>query len=99
MMIDGDYMHLHHPECGHGSWCYSHWMMEPTDATTFRVCFECKHVYPTEESLVKAHNDFLHVLNREVNPKGHPDFELTEPLPDVTTASQIYSCPECIHDF
>lgn len=40
------------PACSSQEHCYSHEVDEPA-AGAFKVCFECFHIYPTVEDLVR----------------------------------------------
>lgn len=68
-----------------GERCYSHNVDEPRDTNTYRVCFECNHVYQTEADLLAAHN-----RNKAEMGDG-PEQQLTPSLASF--------CAECIHDF
>lgn len=59
---------------------------EPLYPTDYRLCFECGHVYRTEDELVRAHLEILRSLDE---PPQEPDHH----------GETIYACPLCTHDF
>jgi hypothetical protein len=69
----------------HDSHCYWHHVDEPADGA-YRVCFECRHVYPTAEDLRAA-------FASEISP------DLDDPAAEPPPAEQIYACPLCAHDW
>ena len=66
--------------------CAIHEKIEVTagDRSYYTICFECGHVYKTEEELIAWWNH------------EHPSSG-SEPWMDNT--SEIYFCPLCMHDF
>jgi hypothetical protein len=84
------------------TWCYHHHAYEDADPL-FRQCFECKHIYNTEQDLVDAHNsEMLYSIKyfRDHYPEEdvYPEDYVYEPLTIANTA-EINSCPYCIHDW
>lgn len=90
----------HMPETCYGSklHCYSHNEDEP-DNPCYRACFECRHVFPTAEDLLREHNEIIADLNKYVVPGGDSLWVLTEPMPPETDPLQVFTCPHCVHDF
>jgi hypothetical protein len=81
------------------SFCWVHYVHEPVPADVYRICFECKHVYPTAQSLVDAWNREVERINCE---RPIEDFDgPAEPIPRLTVdqVDRIFFCQECIHDF
>lgn len=64
--------------------CYIHHRLEAFDEHTWRVCFECGHVYQTPDALVDL----------ELYEYGSMYANRPEPKAD-----EIWSCPLCLHDF
>lgn len=58
---------------------------------SYLQCFECAHVFDTEESLIYL--DYL--LQEEIAEAGYVD---CGPL-ERKTGDTIWSCPLCLHDF
>jgi hypothetical protein len=89
------------------SHCFIHHEDEPIPAGgAYIVCFECKHVYPTDQDLVAAYQREYTRLDIDNDPwPGSPwwDRLLTRWLERRRvrriTADQIAFCQECIHDF
>ena len=54
-------------------------------------CYECGHVWPDDEALIADHNALMIELGEMV--------KTDEPMPLATTTEDIYSCPQCTHDF
>lgn len=63
--------------------CYSHGIDEP-DEPCFLYCYECGHVFPTEQALIDDDNA-VWVGMGEPAPNRSPD--------------EISCCPHCVHDF
>lgn len=87
--IAPDLVNPHEPSeaCG-DTHCYWHHVDE-SDAGAYRVCFECKHVYPTAEALREAWVDTA--------ADGYaPEVPTSAGAPP---AEQIYGCPLCAHDW
>jgi hypothetical protein len=89
-----------------GIHCWIHDVDEP--GTGYRACFECGHLYRTEQELVNEYNEGA----RQVNASPVPPFpvppdlaHLFPPQPDPGPAREIASgkdawfCPLCMHDF
>ena len=55
------------------------------------TCYECLHVWPTEDALISDHNALIAELATV--------FDDDEPIPLASTVDDIYSCPLCMHDF
>lgn len=64
--------------------CHSHDVDEPWTDDYYRACYECGHVFPTEQALI---DDNAAVWAR-----------MGQPCPDRTGAD-IHCCPHCVHDF
>lgn len=71
--------------------CWIHDVDEFETPTTYRVCFECKHVYQAEQELVDAYNRVV----TEMNASGKGE----EPISLRASAEEIYFCQLCMHDF
>lgn len=67
-----------------GMRCSIHNVDEPRDDDTFQVCFECNHVYQTEQDLLDSHNADLVLYGEE--PRSELGF-------------LRFFCGECVHDF
>lgn len=65
--------------------CWIHDVDEIATDDSYKVCFECRHVYQTAERLWAAH--LAHYVG--VAPADLPPFD-----PD-----RLVSCPLCAHDF
>lgn len=66
-------------------WCYVCNKYESIpESGAYKVCFECNHVYITEDDLLVAHNNMLSEM----------DEERIEDLGDLQ-----YCCGMCSHDF
>lgn len=70
-------------------YCPSHNKYED-DLRSFKVCFECGHVFATELDLISAHNDVVEQINRN---DPHPGAR------QVQKAEDVFCCPFCVHDF
>lgn len=82
---------LERDEAFAGARCCAHGVDEPWAEDDFKFCYECWHVFRTEQDLVDAHN-------RSVR-EDQLYFKGTDMLVLATSADTIYSCPYCIHDF
>jgi len=75
---------------------------EPLEPCYLR-CFECGHIFNTAEDLLREHNAIIDSLNRQYPHAGCPvcdeNWDLATPVPHETDASQVWTCPVCIHDF
>lgn len=75
-------------------WCYIHNESEPIPADgAYRVCFECSHVFPTEQALIDDIRSFWEEYIYGEYPDGRCDY-----VPP-TEGREIFSCPHCAHDF
>lgn len=100
MTVVSDEHSPYDPECNHAIHCEVHNKDEPTEASTFRVCLECNHVFPSEWAL--RHDDLLarqemiaHMATwGEHYPEDHP-WRSRELWP----TEDIESCPHCTHSF
>lgn len=63
--------------------CFWHHVWEPDNDDTFKVCFECQHVYQTEQ-------DLLGTFNEKMPPLG---------IERRDSAEGIDWCPLCAHSF
>jgi hypothetical protein len=63
--------------------CYSHGVDEP-DEPCFLVCYECSHVFPTEQALVNDDNAVWAEMGVHLGDRP---------------AAEIRCCPHCAHDF
>lgn len=78
-------------------YCYGCAKSEIQYPHTFRVCFECKHVYETAKDLIDMYNK----EGRRVHAKTFREeggFEMGE-WKDKTKVKDIHFCPVCLHDF
>ncbi len=78
---------VHEPsgEC-HGQHCYSHNLDESGYGDRFKICFECNHVFRTEEELIEAYREAV----EEFFPgRSQESIKLED----------IFFCPHCHHDF
>lgn len=89
--IAGPITATHNIEACYGSrlHCWIHHADEPPEG--YRWCLECGHMYVTEAELVAAHNKEMDVLSQFGPGESH--------LPLATSASEIYGCPACAHDW
>lgn len=74
------------------SYCWIHHQEETVDEEPYMICFECKHVYNTPESLVIAYNE--DITEEMIDACGH-----TPPIKTLEEVDTIFFCPHCIHDF
>lgn len=74
-------------------YCASCEMVEPIPpgTTVHIVCFECNHVYRTDQDLVDTFNDEIARANTIIEPASHLQF--------AESADEIRFCPLCLHDF
>lgn len=79
------------------STCWIHNREEPVTGTSFLVCGECGHVYPTARSLRHAFRRQEWMGWRHFN-LGLPWWRVLWRMVSVR-ASEIPICMECIHDF
>lgn len=64
--------------------CLSHYVNEPNDGTVYTICYECNHLFRTEQDLINA--------DREAQTQ-YGVHENSRPVGDIT------ACPHCNHDF
>ncbi|MGN9782804.1 hypothetical protein ACTMTF_15330 [Nonomuraea sp. ZG12] len=87
-------------------YCWSCYKDEPFPTTggVYIVCFECGHIYVTEQDLVDAYNLEIQEINRQSARERADGFEhlyssgLPE-LPMKTSGDSIRFCQHCLHDF
>jgi len=67
--------------------CYSHGIDESDNSghAAYHRCFECTHLFQTEQDLVDAYNEMLYRISPLLSP--------------VVIGKDINSCPYCAHDF
>jgi hypothetical protein len=97
-------------ECD-GTHCWIHNVdeVEQNDFPYHR-CHECGHLFLTEQEMVDAHNAVIRKMrmnyikpplmdraNGETN--GVQEMDMSSSFPIVHSASQVYCCPHCTHDF
>ena len=88
----------------YGSWghCYVH-NVDEYPPEPYRICFECRHAFPSAQALLDDNNAVTRAMNAEAEAKGWAPpgniWELSEPIPDETDPAKVYCCPHCIHDF
>lgn len=82
-----------------GEHCASCGVDESAAITTYRVCLECGHVFPTPEDLVSAARIQIQVAFATTTPAEGDDemWRGEELLP--TEVGQVTFCPLCMHDF
>lgn len=86
-MSEPDLVNAHEPtEACAAVHCWWHNADEPSEGA-YRVCFECRHTYPTAEALRQAWTE-------EVGPAYAPG-----PAPAPPPADEILACPLCSHDW
>lgn len=88
------YTTVQHEESNHcvGNHCYAHMVDELVTDDTYRVCFECSHVYYTPKDLEEAyHRASMQMI--ESDPEAYA--EVVTSLP----AEKISFCQACMHDF
>jgi len=66
--------------------CVIHDTIEPMG---FVQCFECGHVYPTKEAIVKDFNQLLKELTEHTTIENPP----------IKTFDEAPFCPLCLHDW
>ena len=97
-MYEGVPVLIEHRKAGL-DYCYACGQYEDS-LRAFHVCFECNHVFKTEQDLIDGHNAILDDLNKEeLCAWGEEKPIERTPLPHVTSAKEVHSCPLCIHDF
>lgn len=94
--------------------CWIHYQVESWKDEYYRWCFECSHVYKTEQELVDLYNEGLaEVMERicdgmrenteyraYVTKYIEEDIEaVLKSFEPVLDGSKIYFCPLCLHDF
>lgn len=47
--------------------CFFHDRVEPVTSTTYRVCFECHHVFPTQQDFEDSYREEFPLQNVPVN--------------------------------
>lgn len=67
------------------SYCAIHNVQEPATDSTYRVCFECGHVYETKQDLIDIEYETAQSYGDHIFPK--------------TNAASILFCPLCLHDW
>lgn len=80
-----------------GTHCYYHNVDEYIGVkrnSYYIVCFECNHVFQTEQELIDAVNKSLEEMAEQSVREGWEPFEFTP----VTKGDDIRACPFCIHD-
>lgn len=88
---------INDPPCEMRDMCWSHNVNEPANEETYRICFECNHVFQTEDDLVNAHNAKVEEMRMD-GPGGDFEWEVAY-IPLAQRGSDIHCCPFCIHDF
>lgn len=81
--------------------CWVHYRSEPIGDDTYRICFECGHVW-TRRSLVKAYRAISRTRRprRLLSDKWWGDGLLRWAWRYLTvTAKKIHFCQECVHDW
>lgn len=79
---------------GHPDWCHSCCKLEPIpEGGAFEVCIECGHVYATAEDLLKRYNEECDRMDATYAEEGF------SPIERYVTATEIFFCQECTHDF
>ena len=73
--------------------CIIHNVFEVMGPETYRVCFECKHVYSTPADLEAAWTRTVREINQSAAEHNAPL------ISEHRSADEIYFCQECIHDF
>lgn len=66
--------------------CYGCGQVHDYSQSYYLVCYECGHVWRTEEELVADHTALLAEMKAPIHPDDH-------------RAEKIYICPQCTHDF
>jgi hypothetical protein len=61
---------------------------------SFLVCFECKHVYMTEQELIDAYNEVRELSKAPLKEAGMR----TDHIVPVTSADDVSYCGLCLHD-
>lgn len=73
--------------------CAIHDKAEPVTEHTYRVCFECGHVYERPADLVKEYERIVKQMNDDLKSQEKRLYPWTKP------ADEIYFCQLCLHDF
>ena len=76
--------------------CWEHDVDEIQTPTSYKRCFECKHVYQTAQDLIDAYNQVVAEMNADGARRYGAEHE---PRPPRTSAEDIYFCQHCMHDF
>lgn len=72
--------------------CYWHERWEYSPHWPYIVCFECGHVYPTEDSLIEAQREKVDYFKSvDLVHFGHVVY--------AQSADEITFCQHCLHDF
>lgn len=69
--------------------CWIHRVLEPFEEGDYRYCYECGHVYKTEQELL---DEFNKECKEVCNSCDHKHV-------DKTSGVDIFFCPLCLHDF
>ena len=76
-----DFLHYQLP----ADWCHEHMVREPSQDGDFQACYECGHVYRTEQELLDVHNAVMEAY-------GEP------PRSGLGERLRTF-CGHCMHDF
>jgi hypothetical protein len=79
-------------DCVQVEHCISHDEDEKITSGTFKVCFECFHVFPTIKDLVDAEE----AMRKEMADAGYETYKKNL---SVFSTLEIRSCPFCSHDW
>lgn len=93
--------HIHSRACGRLH-CHSCDVDEMATTVSYRICYECNHVWETSEQLVMAHNLENAKYNLTAKDLDWPDGWMYSDLPPLSIASreeEVFFCPLCTHDF
>lgn len=74
------------------SFCHVHGHSEDCTTTTYKVCFECGHVYETEADLIRSVNQMFESI-------AAADGQTLHSNDYWVSGEAVYACPECAHDF
>jgi hypothetical protein len=80
------------------SHCAIHDVDELITPETFRVCFECSHVW-TIEDLLKDYNEGMRRAFADTAVVTIPEVEEKLRLLPIEDPYKVYFCPLCLHDF
>lgn len=72
--------------------CYVHGY-EPVPSSYYKMCYECQHVFVTEQDLI---DDDVQVRRNFNKVAGPGDYLFSE---DPVPVEEIFCCPHCSHDF